>query len=156
MPKIFLDCDGVLADFDTGAAAIFTMHPRQAESELGTDEFWRRIHGTPDFFRNLPKMHDADRLYSHVEQYQPPVILTGVPDSNPAAAAQKLAWCAEHFPRAKMICCASKDKRNYAQPGDILIDDWLKYRHLWQEMGGIFLHHQSAAQSIAELDGLLV
>ena len=35
------------------------------------------------------------------------------------------------------------------QPGDILIDDWPKYKHLWEEAGGIFILHTSAAQSIA-------
>lgn len=155
MPQIFLDCDGVLADFDAAAALIFQMHPRDAETILGTAEFWRRIHAVPDFFRNLPKMADADQLYHHVAQYQQPAIITGVPDSNPDATRQKQGWRIEHYPEATMICCASKDKRLWAQPGDILIDDWPKYRHLWEEMGGIFILHTSAAQSIAELEAAL-
>lgn len=155
MPQIFLDCDGVLANFDAAASLIFEMHPRDAETILGTAEFWRRIHTAPDFFRNLPKMHDADLLYAHVERYQQPVIITGVPSSNLDAPRQKRAWRDLHFPAAEMICCASKDKRSFANPGDILIDDWPKYRHLWEEMGGIFILHTSAAQSIAALEAAL-
>jgi len=37
------------------------------------------------------------------------------------------------------------------KPGDIIIDDYLKYRHLWVEAGGIFIHHISAVESLAAL-----
>ena len=32
---IFLDCDGVLADFDGGARKVFGMHPAKFECRLG-------------------------------------------------------------------------------------------------------------------------
>jgi hypothetical protein len=35
--------------------------------------------------------------------------------------------------------------------GDILIDDFLKYRHLWEEAGGIFIRHISAKGSLEKL-----
>ena len=35
--------------------------------------------------------------------------------------------------------------------GDVLIDDRAKYRHLWEEAGGIFIHHTSASSSIEAL-----
>ena len=39
----------------------------------------------------------------------------------------------------------------YVGAGDILIDDWTKYRHLWLAAGGIWITHTSAQGSIAEL-----
>ena len=36
----------------------------------------------------------------------------------------------------------------------ILVDDTLKHRHLWEEFGGIFLHHTAAANTLAELTAL--
>jgi hypothetical protein len=36
-------------------------------------------------------------------------------------------------------------------PGDILVDDYLKYRHLWEEAGGVFVHHTSARHTIRQL-----
>ena len=39
IPHIFLDCDGVLADFDTYARSYFGMHPREVEAELGSRRF---------------------------------------------------------------------------------------------------------------------
>jgi hypothetical protein len=37
------------------------------------------------------------------------------------------------------------------RPGDILIDDFDKYRDLWIKAGGIFIHHTSAVASIHAL-----
>jgi hypothetical protein len=35
--------------------------------------------------------------------------------------------------------------------GDVLVDDQERHRHLWEEMGGIFIRHRNARQSLAEL-----
>jgi hypothetical protein len=43
------------------------------------------------------------------------------------------------------------DKRKHAQEGDVLVDDTLKHSHLWEEAGGIFIHHKNARESLAEL-----
>jgi hypothetical protein len=36
-------------------------------------------------------------------------------------------------------------------PGDVLVDDYLRYRELWVKAGGIFIQHLSAAESIRQL-----
>jgi hypothetical protein len=38
--------------------------------------------------------------------------------------------------------------------GDVLVDDYLRYRDLWEKAGGIFVHHVSAAESIRQLAAL--
>jgi beta-phosphoglucomutase-like phosphatase (HAD superfamily) len=43
MNHLFLDCDGVLADFDTAAEQLFQQNSREAETALGTDAFWNRL-----------------------------------------------------------------------------------------------------------------
>jgi len=53
-----------------------------------------------------------------------------------------------------MIACASRDKCKFAKPGDVLIDDWTKYRDLWLAMGGRFITHTSAENSIQQLKEL--
>ena len=42
-PHLFLDCDGVLADFDTGARLLFGMSPKSFEARHGRGEFWKRL-----------------------------------------------------------------------------------------------------------------
>ena len=148
-PHVFLDCDGVLADFDTYAEAYFGMPPRQYEKQMGSTRFWQELEAKGDFYRNLPLMPDAMRLFEAVKHLHP-TILTGCPRGD-WAQGQKVAWAAEHFPGVPIITCRSADKRDYAKRGDVLIDDWPQHRHRWIEMGGVFIVHHDAASSLAAL-----
>lgn len=148
--RIYLDCDGVLADFDRAFEATFGHPPRAYEEAKGSETFWRDIRAeAPTFYRDLPLMPDALELFEAVA-YMRPIILTGCPRGG-WAEPQKLAWAAEHFPGIPMVTCRSRDKRLYCHPGDVLIDDYLKYRPLWEEALGVFIHHQNAAESMAAL-----
>jgi hypothetical protein len=153
MNQLFLDCDGVLADFDSAAEQLFNRNSREAEDALGTDEFWRRLRTHDNFYTNLPLLPDAMHLY-HAVAHLNPIILTGCPQGG-WSEPQKVAWAARHFPGVPILTCRSRDKRLYLRnPGDLLVDDYLKYRHLWEEAGGIFVHHISAEQSIDRLAAL--
>lgn len=150
MPKLFLDCDGVLADFDRGATDLLGEPPRDFEARHGRREFWRRIAAAPDYFARLPLMPDARELWDAVEHLHP-VILTGVPLGT-WAAPQKMRWAARHFPGARMITTMARAKRDHMEaPGDVLVDDTLTWQHLWEEAGGVFVHHSSAAATLAAL-----
>jgi hypothetical protein len=37
------------------------------------------------------------------------------------------------------------------EPGDVLVDDREKHRDLWDNAGGVFIHHTSAEDSILQL-----
>lgn len=137
-PQIFLDCDGVLADFDTYAEQYFGMPPRQYEAQMGSPRFWEELESRGDFYRNLPLMPDAMRLYEGV-RHLTPVILTGCPRGD-WAQQQKIDWAAEHFPGVKIITCRSADKRAHAKRGDVLIDDWHQHRHRVNHAGCILIN----------------
>lgn len=150
MNQIFLDCDGVLADFDRAATQIFDLGPQEAEDRLGTEEFWRRLRASGKFYRDLPLLPDALELYRAVEHLNP-IILTGCPRGG-WSEPQKVAWAEQHFPGVHVITCASRDKfLHMKHTGDVLVDDFTKYRALWEKAGGIFVHHLSARQSIQRL-----
>lgn len=149
MRQLFLDCDGVLADFNGPAKAHFGLPPRKANTQLGEKLFWASLRAQKDWYFNLPLMHDARRLFDGVKHLNP-VILTGCPAGG-WAEPQKLAWGAKNFPGTPMICCPSVDKRLYMKPGDVLVDDYPKYRHLWEEAGGVFILHESADKSIEQV-----
>jgi hypothetical protein len=145
MNQIFLDCDGVLADFDLAAEQLFLQNSRDAEAALGTKAFWGQISGCRSFYGDLPLLPDAMHLYEAVAHLSP-IILTGCPAGG-WAEPQKVEWAARHFPGVEIITCRSRDKSRFLRGrGDIL-----KYRNLWEEAGGIFIHHQSADQSIQHL-----
>lgn len=150
--QLFLDCDGVLANFDAYAEEIFGLPPRKFEDQHGAKRFWCDLQSHEGFYTKLPPMPDALELFAAVEHLNP-IILTGLPLGD-WAEPQKREWGAKHFPRTKMICCMSADKRNHMKPGDILVDDFLKYKHLWEEAGGTFIHHTSAKNSIAILSDM--
>ena len=57
--QLLLDCDGVLADFDTYAESIFGLPPRKAEDTLGTPRFWADLQSHPDFYYKLPLIPNA-------------------------------------------------------------------------------------------------
>ena len=149
MRRLYLDCDGVLADFDKGAMAILGMKPKAFEHRHGLGRFWQKLAQAPDFYFSLPLLPDAMQLYEAVKHLDP-IILTGLPRGN-WAADQKMRWAEKHFPGVRMITCMARDKRNHAREGDVLVDDNDKFRHLWEQASGIFVHHKDAASSIEEL-----
>lgn len=149
MRQLYLDCDGVLADFDAGAEAMLGMKPKAFQHRHGIGRMWAKLASAPDFYGTLPLMPGARRLFDAVRPLDP-IILTGLPRGN-WAAPQKVRWAAQHFPGTRIITCMAVDKRNHCQAGDVLVDDSLKHRHLWEEAGGIFIHHVSVDGTLREL-----
>lgn len=147
--RIYLDCDGVLADFDKGAAAILGLAPDAFQKAHGAGEFWKRLARAPEFFASLDPLPDAMELYEAV-RHRRPVILTGLPRGN-WAAAQKRRWAERHFPGVPIITTMAALKREHCLPGDALVDDRDQHRHLWEAEGGVFIHHKDAKSSIAAL-----
>lgn len=150
--QIFLDCDGVLADFDRGAEAVLGMPPAAFEGRFGAREFWRRLAGADDFFGALAPMADAQALYEAV-RHRNPIILTGMP-RGAWAEPQKRRWAEHHFPGVPVITTMAALKHEHRHPGDVLVDDRDTYRHLWEREGGVFIHHKDARSSIATLRAL--
>jgi hypothetical protein len=93
-------------------------------------------------------MQSGQKLYNAIKHLRP-IILTGTPNGD-WSVVQKLRWRDKHYPGVPMITCKSKEKRNYCQPGDVLIDDLLKYRELWTEAGGHFIHYVQNPENTVE------
>ena len=148
-PHLFLDCDGVLADFDAGARKLLGATPAEFENRHGRGEFWKRLARHGNFYGELPEMPDARQLFEAVKHLKP-TILTGLPLGN-WAAPQKERWAAKHFPGVPIITTMARQKHLHMDPGDVLVDDRENHRHLWDKAGGIFIHHKNAADSIRQL-----
>lgn len=149
MRRLYLDCDGVLADFDAGVQRLLGVAPQDYKDRYGKARFWERLALAPDFYARLPEMPDARDLFDAVKHLDP-VILTGLPRGD-WAAPQKVRWAAEHFPGTRIITVLAVDKRNHCNEGDVLVDDKLKHRHLWEQAGGVFIQHRSAKETLREL-----
>ena len=152
MPRLFLDADGVLADFDEGARGLLGMAPRAFEARHGRREFWKRIAKASNFYGSLPEMPDARVLFETVEHLHP-TILTGLPLGN-WAAPQKVRWADEHFPGTHIITCMARDKYRHMRGADVLVDDRADHRDKWEAAGGIFIHHKNARDSLDQLSAI--
>ena len=148
-PHLFLDCDGVLADFDAGARDLLGTTPKAFEARHGRGEFWKRLARHGNFYGDLEEMPDARVLFDAVKHLKP-TILTGLPLGN-WAAPQKVEWAAEHFPGVPIITCMARDKHKHMKPGDVLVDDRENHREAYEAAGVIFVHHKNAEDSLRQL-----
>ena len=147
--RLFLDADGVLADFDEGARRLLQMSPRQFEARHGRGALWKRLGAAKNFYGTLPEMPDARILFDAVRHLEP-TILTGLPLGN-WAAPQKVEWAAEHFPGVPIITCMARDKHKHMLPGDVLVDDRENHRKAYEAAGVFFVHHKDAATTLRKL-----
>lgn len=147
MSRVFVDMDGVLADFDRHYHDRFGIAPDKTIDNVE----WDRIRAVKNFYADLPPMRDLPELWDFIGRFQP-TVLTGVPKSIPEAADDKRRWARVHLgAQVPVICCRSVDKSLHGKPGDILIDDWEKYRDRWEAMGGAWVTHTSAKTTIRDL-----
>ncbi len=147
--RLFLDADGVLADFDEGARRLLGMSPKQYIAAHGRGAFWKRLARAKNFYGSLPEMTDARLLFDGVRHLQP-TILTGLPLGR-WAAPQKIEWAAEHFPGVPIVTCMARDKHKHMHPGDVLVDDRDKHRVAYEAAGVVFVHHRNAQDSVRQL-----
>lgn len=147
--KLFLDLDGVLADFDRGVETVTGKRP----DELPTRAMWAALARHPDFYAALELMADARMLWDFCRPFEP-TILTGLPRGN-WAEDQKRRWVRRMLgEKVRVITTQSREKHKFATPGAVLVDDRASLREAWEAAGGIFVHHVSAARSIAALTAL--
>jgi len=148
-PRLFLDADGVLADFDKGVEDLLGMPLKAYEAKHGRGAFWKKLATAKNFYGSLDEMPDARQLFGAVEHLKP-TILTGLPLGR-WAAPQKIEWAADHFPGVPIITCMARDKHKHMKPGDVLVDDRENHRAAYETAGVVFVHHKNAADSLRQL-----
>lgn len=142
--RLYVDMDGVAADFDAHYRACFGK-PRERHTD------WSDVRSVKDFFLNIPPMEDWPMLWAFVRPYAP-IFLTGTPTSVNPAGNDKMTWIHEQCgPDVPVICCKARRKALFCRPGDFLIDDSAEYRSLWEQAGGIWIQHRDALDTINQL-----
>jgi hypothetical protein len=149
--KIFLDLDGTLADFDRKVKEVMGQYPWEVDRK----RMWKTLSRPElDFYASLDFMPDGRDLWEFCKLYNP-VVLTGIPMGK-WAPGQKKRWVGENLGwDVECITCFAKDKHLYGGPGTVLVDDRPeKSKDTWEQAGGVFITHTSAAESIRELQKL--
>ena len=148
MRTIFLDMDGVVADFDTFVSNLLERPIGWNDSKQDlTNEEWAKLASVDRLYYQLPLMPDATKLVAYVKSLSTRVnvqFLTAVPrrTTMPSARDDKQAWVDKYFPGMKMdIGPYSHDKQKWCRPGDILVDDRPSNIEEWNATGGIAIFH---------------
>jgi len=160
--KIFVDMDGVLADFHEGTRCICNIDPITQTSTVSDQPMWDAIRDTDHFYRKLYPVEGAvDMVKELVSRFGDKVeILSAVPKPHRGIATakeDKLEWVAEYYPEITKINIVYRaEKKNFCEgPDCILIDDFDKNVNEWIENGGTAILFESAKQAISELNKLL-
>lgn len=170
--RLYLDMDGVLMDYDWHIAGWGCdwkgpMYHHKPESEwtqeqLDNDIRYRAAMADPRFWRSMPPMSDAHVLWRHCRAYQPHV-LTALPATGAAykdrCTADKLSAIHRYFdpvfPQEHFHAVQRADKRQFAVPGAVLVDDMLPNCEEWTAAGGVAILHTSAVDTIRKLQELI-
>lgn len=154
-PKIFVDLDGVIVNFDKGFQDLGYPPPLEYQEKYGKDAFWKIMEEHPDFFKNLEWMPDGKELWNYIKQYNP-TILTAPPRKStmPYARKDKENWVKENIGKDVKVVVDS-NKSQYAKKDYILIDDREKNTVPWESAGGTAILHTSAKDTIEKLQKLL-
>ena len=159
--KVYLDMDGVIANFDKRFKDISGMSPKEFESKYGTKEFWNLIDedNKISFWVGIEEMPGAKALVDYVKKYNFELLTS--PSAKKQSYLGKLLWVRNHsslfggkprvnFKRAKEKHLV-KDKLTEK---DILIDDREDTIERWNTAGGTGIHYKSASQVLNDLKKL--
>ena len=161
---VYLDMDGVLADFDRGVRELCGMEPQSQNGKRSAkldDAMWDAIRKTEHFYDRLAPMPGAEEMFGRIyrkygEQCE---ILTGVPKPERGivtAVEDKKAWMKRELSdTVRVNIVLRKQKLDYCKgPESVLIDDMEKTIRAWREAGGTGILHVSAGETLKELEKL--
>jgi hypothetical protein len=152
--KIYLDMDGVIADFDKRYKARYKMLPREAEEHKEFDKFFTQFIADGEF-ADLDLMPDAVELLDFLKGLKVPTEILSSSASekrDPHIRPQKLQWLEKNnieFPA--IIVPGKRHKKDYSNANSILIDDTQVNIDQWRREGGIGILHTDAVSTIGIL-----
>lgn len=152
--KIYQDLDGCLSDFDARFEYFSGMSPKEYEQQYGKTKFWNLIDDKvgENFWSNMPWMPDGKELWGYIKKYNPKLL--SAPSRDNSSRIGKRKWVEMHIPGTKLILSKAENKKDYARPNSILIDDNVKNIADWIGAGGIGILHTSAEDTIKQLKKL--
>jgi len=158
--RIFVDMDGVLADFLKGVESPeYIGHPLTNDAKGHTEYDDRKEELTNKrLFANLPPMVDMYDLIAYIRHCETPwEILTAAGAVNRELVVyDKNEWIKRYVDPTIPVTCTftGTQKAAYAFEGNVLIDDREKNINAWEDAGGIGILHTSARETINALKSL--
>jgi len=152
MPQIYLDMDGLVADYYGGL--------EDTAKELGVSiddgkAIWNKINSNPvEWWSNLKPIPEGMKIFNAVKDKEPSILSAA--GTNELTKQGKLEWLRKNglAPYLKEIIFVNNksSKKKYAKGGNILIDDRPDNVAEWEMEGGTsFLFQNNANQIIKQL-----
>ena len=151
MPHLYLDMDGVQADFFGAWAAKHNVgnYKEIPDTETSINEL---ASSSPEevykFFRELKPLEGGGKVVQWLNQHNIPYTVLSAPLRGPYAkdsVEAKKDWLDEYNPNATQNAIFTQHKHKYAlnngEP-NVLVDDYGKYLNHWTNAGGIAVKHE--------------
>lgn len=150
-PHVYLDMDGVQADFATAVTEKIGMDHEEAKHK--TEEEIEKLANSSakevsDFFANLNQLPGGKKITDWLNKNNIPYTILSAPLRGKYEAASKegkLIWLKKHTPSAASGAIFKHNKHEHAvEKGvqNILIDDYGVKIRAWNESGGIGIKHE--------------
>ena len=152
---IYLDMDGVIADFSKRYKELYRMEPREAEKNKQFDKFFNEFIATRQF-ETLDLMPGAmdGLIFLRKHLTIPTQILssTASQERYDAISKQKMIWLQTHgITFTPNFVPGKRFKYKFAGPDKIIIDDTQSVIDQWKEAGGIGILHKDWPSTLAIL-----
>ena len=159
---IYLDMDGVVANFNKRFKDLSGLLPDQFIEKNGKNAFWDLIdvkHKVA-FWRGIEIMPGAEKLVNFVSQY--PYEMLTAPSTKKQSVIGKSLWIKDKvgtlYPSKPKVTYRSAKEKHNVKPEltkfDILIDDKKSTIDRWDAKGGTAIFYQNADQVINDLKKL--
>tara|TARA_Y100000310_G_scaffold75263_1_gene71522 strand:- start:748 stop:1251 length:504 start_codon:yes stop_codon:yes gene_type:complete len=150
--NIYIDMDGVLADFSSGINKIHGLSTDKTKEEIIS-----KIQGT-DFFSTLPKFSTADQLISTVKHFTGgrfSILSAPLRGDNENSEKHKRIWINDNIEKPNEIIITGR-KESFAKDRktgmpNILIDDRRENTSRWINAGGRGILYQANKDTVKEV-----
>lgn len=150
--KIYLDMDGVIADFEKR----FIEHAGKPSIQCTRVELWGTVVSIPGFWANLEWTPGGEHLWALLADHHYLCILSACGSHDTArATVEKNEWLDAKIGRCNRIFkTQSVEKHHLAGPHCLLIDDYKRNTDAWVKAGGIAILHKTFEKTLAQLKAL--
>lgn len=131
-PFLYLDMDGVVADFAGAYKAAFNRSAHD-DDPFTVQQFVMQI---PDFFRILPVLDKGAELVGLLKDQYEVIFLTTPMSSVETCRRDKLEWVREHFGEGHDVLFSDDKSEFVMDEKSILVDDMKKNIDEWTNAGG--------------------
>lgn len=155
MPHLYLDMDGVQADFfgawadRHGVDHWKAIQDKESEINKLANSSAKDVY---DFFRNLKPLKGGMEIIRWAQENKIPYTVLSAPLRGPYADASKKAksdWLDQYHPGSSSNAIFTSRKQQYAVTNgtsNVLVDDFGPYIQKWTDAGGIPVKHEDESE----------